>query len=227
MRTLALFLALLLLPLPAGAVAYVPVLEGPFYPVRSKSGAGSIAIGCGVVYTGNSLSGSIEIDAPSVGGQVDAVVVMNATSETVTTKVKLVGTGLVQLRAGANVARGDMVQIADTQGRWGPANSMASNAYYRAVQAATTGTLFWARPGGREGIAIARTASPLTGTGALQNIPHGLGSTPTACVVALVALPLGLNLLATALTVTPGTHDSTNAKFTVTTGVSYHVMCWL
>lgn len=225
MRKILVLLLSFLLSQPVEAAPYVPTIDGPFYPVKSKSGSGSFAIGCGVIYTGNALSGGIEIDAPAAGGQVDLVVVVASTSESVVTKAVLVWNGLVQLRAGATVAKDDMVKIVDTQGRWGPGDAMAANTYYRALQAGSTGNLFWARPGGREGIRMAQTSTPLTGTGAAQNIPHGLGATPTACKAYMVEIPAA-NVMA-AVGVTAGVHDSTHAKFTATSGVKYHVTCWL
>lgn len=54
-----------------------------------------------------------------------------------------------------------------------------------------------------------------TGTGASQNIAHGLGMVPSLAWVAMSNLSGGV------VVVTVGAHDATNLKFTVTTGEKY------
>ena len=56
-----------------------------------------------------------------------------------------------------------------------------------------------------------------TGTGAPQNVAHGLGTTPSMVWWSLSDCPAG------AFTLAPGAHDATNAKFTVTSGVKFYV----
>lgn len=61
-------------------------------------------------------------------------------------------------------------------------------------------------------------SAEVTGNGSSQDTAHGLGATPTICI----AIPSDLS--GGAFTVVPGTHDSTNAKFTVTNGEKYKVL---
>lgn len=142
-----LLLALCLLSLRADGAAHVPSINpAAIIPCRSKSGAGSFAIGAGVVFTGNRLVDGAEVDAPTAGAPVDLIVYDKVTSETASTKCLLVGASLVQLKAGAAVTRGDLVKIADTAGRWVAATAGDKAAQFRALQTAATNALFWARP---------------------------------------------------------------------------------
>lgn len=59
-----------------------------------------------------------------------------------------------------------------------------------------------------------------TGTGAPQNVAHGLGSTPTLVWTEVSELPAGL---AAGYDVVKGAHDATNCIFTVTTGLKFFV----
>jgi len=66
-------------------------------------------------------------------------------------------------------------------------------------------------------------SAELTGTGAAQNVAHGLGVVPTAVFVAPT------NLSAATIgdyTVTEGAHTSTNVIVTVTTGKKFKVQAW-
>lgn len=58
----------------------------------------------------------------------------------------------------------------------------------------------------------------VTGTGSSQNTAHGLGTIPSVCI----AIPTGLT--GGAYDVAPGTHTTTNAVFTVTSGEKYRVL---
>jgi hypothetical protein len=60
------------------------------------------------------------------------------------------------------------------------------------------------------------TSTEQTGTGASQNIAHGLGSTPSLVWWA----PSGLS--GNACTFVPGAHDATNVKMTVTAGEKFY-----
>lgn len=62
-----------------------------------------------------------------------------------------------------------------------------------------------------------------TGTGSSQNVPHGLGYTPTKVIVALTELPADLTAGAD---VAEGAHDATNVKVTVTTGIKFKVLAF-
>lgn len=66
-------------------------------------------------------------------------------------------------------------------------------------------------------------SAELTGTGALQDVAHGLGATPhdvaveiTDCTGAYVA----------GFKVVQGVHDATNCKITATLGLKYRVRAW-
>lgn len=77
---------------------------------------------------------------------------------------------------------------------------------------------------GRLGLASGSSvflSAPQTGTGAPQNIAHGLGVVPDL----VFAIPDDLNVATVgAYTVTTGVHTSTNAIFTVTTSKVYRVV---
>lgn len=60
-----------------------------------------------------------------------------------------------------------------------------------------------------------------TGTGASQDVAHGLGAVPTGVVIAVTEDPAG-----TGFDVAEGTHDATNVKATVTSGVKFKVLAW-
>jgi hypothetical protein len=63
----------------------------------------------------------------------------------------------------------------------------------------------------------------LTGTGAAQNIPHGLGQVPSK----VLAIPVDLSPATIGqYTWTEGVHTATNIVVTVTNGKKYRVMAW-
>lgn len=57
----------------------------------------------------------------------------------------------------------------------------------------------------------------VTGDGTEQDTAHGLGAAPTVCFAFFTELD------GNAADIASGTHDATNAKFTVTTGQKYRV----
>lgn len=62
-----------------------------------------------------------------------------------------------------------------------------------------------------------------TGTGAAQNIAHGLGQVPSKVLV----VPTDLSPATIGqYTVTEGAHTATNVVVTVTSGKKYRVMAW-
>jgi hypothetical protein len=63
-----------------------------------------------------------------------------------------------------------------------------------------------------------------TGTGAAQNVAHGLGAIPAGVLVSVVDISAEG---AAPFTVTEGAHDATNVKLTVTAGAKYKVLAWL
>ena len=63
-------------------------------------------------------------------------------------------------------------------------------------------------------------SSILTGTGAPQNTPHGLGQIPSATRAWLVEVPAGGANIS-------GSVDATNATYTVTAGARYQFLCEL
>ena len=63
-------------------------------------------------------------------------------------------------------------------------------------------------------------SSEMVGTGALQNIAHGLGVTPSTVLIS----PTDLAPAVTGVfTVVEGTHDATNVKVTVTSGKKFKI----
>lgn len=64
------------------------------------------------------------------------------------------------------------------------------------------------------------TSTEQTGTGSAQNVAHGLGAAPRIVWWSLSDLPAAL---AAGAAVVPGTHTSTNAVFTVTSGIKFYV----
>jgi hypothetical protein len=63
-----------------------------------------------------------------------------------------------------------------------------------------------------------------TGTGAAQNIAHGLGAVPAGVLVSVVD---NSTAGADPFTVAEGAHTGTNVVVTVTTGAKYKVLAWL
>jgi hypothetical protein len=64
-----------------------------------------------------------------------------------------------------------------------------------------------------------------TGTGAAQNIAHGLGAAPAGVLV----VPVDNSAIAAGgpFTITEGTHSSTNVVVTVTLAAKFKVLAWL
>lgn len=67
-------------------------------------------------------------------------------------------------------------------------------------------------------------SSELTGTGASQNVAHGLGSTPSLVIV----YPTDTNVATTgSYVVTEGSHTNTNVVLTVTSGKKFRVVAFV
>lgn len=215
MRFLRVSVALFVLLLSAPARADLPAVNPTsLRPIRM--GTGTAAIGCGVRITGTIANGGYTVALPSSqDAAVDAVVYSIAATTTRTTNGVLVGQGEVRLKASTTIAVDDIVAIADTQGRWGPASRLQRNVIYIAKQAATVDGLFWARPIVGEARSRRFISGILTGTGASQNTAHGLGSTPTSVMCWLVSVAAGGAAIAA------GAHTATNIVETVTTGAQY------
>ena len=62
-----------------------------------------------------------------------------------------------------------------------------------------------------------------TGTGASQNVAHGLGATPAGVLV----VPVDTTASTNAWAVAEGTHTSTNVVLTVTASATFKVLAWL
>ena len=62
----------------------------------------------------------------------------------------------------------------------------------------------------------------ITGNGSAQNTAHGLGRTPAKVLVMIYGSPATYS----ALTVTEGTHTTTNCVVTVTTSWKYVIFAW-
>lgn len=223
MRTFRFTIPSLLLLLAAVAHADLPVINpASLRPIRM--GTGTAAIGCGVRITGAIANGGYTVALPaSQDAAVDAVVYSITATTTRTTNGVLVGQGEVQLKASSAIAIDDLVAIADTQGRWGPASRLQRNVVYVAKQAAAMDGLFWARPIAGEARSRRFFSGILTGTGVSQNTAHGLGSTPTSVLCWIRGLPAGTTF-ATAVEIADGTHTATNVVATVPTGVKYQCL---
>lgn len=61
-------------------------------------------------------------------------------------------------------------------------------------------------------------STEVTGNGSAQNTPHGLGAIPTAVMIIPSGTASGAN------TFVQGSHTSTNAVVTATTGAKYYVL---
>ena len=83
------------------------------------------------------------------------------------------------------------------------------------LQAFVSSTGAWTSGGTAGGYFL---SGEVTGDGSSQDTAHGLGTTPGLCVAIASELTGG------AFGVAAGTHDATNAKFTVTTGEKYRVL---
>lgn len=89
----------------------------------------------------------------------------------------------------------------------------------------TAGKITWssapdsAEPADRAALGSSYASGVRAATGALENIAHGLGATPSRVIVALVTGPATY----AAPTITEGAHDATNLKVTVTAGWSYRI----
>ena len=63
-------------------------------------------------------------------------------------------------------------------------------------------------------------SNAVTGTGSEQDVPHGLGATPS------LVFAVASDLTGGPYTVTYGTHDATNCKVTATTGEKFVVVAF-
>lgn len=63
----------------------------------------------------------------------------------------------------------------------------------------------------------------LTGTGSSQSTAHSLGTTPTLCFAVVTEVGNGA---ASGVDIAYGTHTSTNAVFTVTSGIKYRIVAF-
>lgn len=88
----------------------------------------------------------------------------------------------------------------------------ATGGFVGAVTGNTSGTA-----GGLAAAAVF-ASSEVTGTGSSQNTAHGLGAVPALVWASVTEDPAGAGF-----DVTVGTHTTTNAVFTVTSGVKYRV----
>lgn len=90
-----------------------------------------------------------------------------------------------------------------------------------AIDSGATATIMVRSAGGgsagaSNGISV---SAETTGTGASQNVAHGLGVVPSSVVVSLTEFASGQNV-----DVAEGTHTTTNVVLTVTSGVKFKVM---
>lgn len=64
----------------------------------------------------------------------------------------------------------------------------------------------------------------ITGTGNPISTAHGLGVIPTTVIFNIVSIPAGFDLATTAITVTPGTHTTTNIVATAPEDIVYNIL---
>lgn len=100
--------------------------------------------------------------------------------------------------------------------------SNAGTAVYATANGGTTWTPMQPTGALPSGTFFASTEQ--TGTGASQDIAHGLGSTPSLVWWSISDAAAGLAAgPPPVLSLVPGAHDATNIKMTVSTGVKFHV----
>jgi hypothetical protein len=66
-----------------------------------------------------------------------------------------------------------------------------------------------------------------TGTGAAQDVAHGLGGVPSAVFITITELPDAIVAANAGYDIAEGAHDATNVKVTITNTVKFKVMAWL
>lgn len=111
----------------------------------------------------------------------------------------------------------------------GEAITLNDNASTRLLSNASvvlvSGAGVWSVKSGAKAVGIASgskfVSTEQTGTGSSQNVAHGLGTTPSVVWWSLSGPSGGAD------TVTPGSHDATNLKFTVTSGVKFYAFAIL
>lgn len=126
----------------------------------------------------------------------------------------------------ATVNVGAELQIVNAGGEAITLNDAAST---RVIQGACvtvrSGGGYWNVIGGGKATGIQAggkfVSTEQTGTGSSQNVAHGLGATPAIVWWSLSGPSGGAD------TVSPGAHDATNLKFTVTNGVKFYAFAIL
>jgi hypothetical protein len=147
--------------------------------------------------------------------------------------VTLFGLG-ARFRYGAALSKGAILYLAATKGRLddaataGDAVGVAQVINATDIRVITAGVVSagaGALPAGSVTFAKAKVfvSTEQTGTGAAQNVAHGLGAVPAAVLVAPTDLAPAT---AGVYTVTEGTHTSTNVVVTVTSGKKFKVLAW-
>lgn len=107
-----------------------------------------------------------------------------------------------------------------TSGAGAPTATEPSGSFYIRNDGAVPTSLYRSAGGGTWAPVIPAYAlsSEVTGNGSAQNYAHGLGAVPSIVIVIPSSLTGGV------FAVTYGTHTSTNAVTTVTTGEAYRVL---
>ncbi len=199
---------------PADAVTAPQVSPSAIIAVRAATGI-TAAVGTAVRLTGTFGATWIEVTNGSLDGRADGVVIEAALGSAVTGKMVQVSFGNAQLKAASTIAFGDIVRVADSQGRWEKGDGNGRNNYYVAMQGAAANALFWARPIVGEARPRRFVSGIVNGTGAAQNTAHGLGQVPSVVKCWLTSVGAGGGDIA------PGAHTSTNIIATVTSGAKY------
>lgn len=196
-------------------------MRQPDITLKGKAGIATIARGCACwVSDTETVSGIVTAIAEPLDGATDRALVVTdrdlAAGATGGGYIVGVGSGTILLKAGAAVAKGDTLAIADTAGRWRPATENDQWVPFMAVNGAAVNGLLVAVPH----LNLPFYSTERTGSGAEHSIAHGLRRVPR-CVRWRVTQAPG------AFTVTPGSHTASQVKITVTNNVKYVVEAWI
>lgn len=136
--------------------------------------------------------------------------------------VTLFGLG-TRFRYGSGLTPGDVYFLAATAGRLDSVPTTGDSNGMAIAVSATDIVVIAASPNRLGTLRGVFVSAEQTGTGAAQNIAHGLGVVPNKVVI----VPTDTAPATTgAYTATQGAHDATNVIVTVTSGKKYVVMAW-
>jgi hypothetical protein len=164
------------------------------------------------------------IALPAAGGDADGILQDNPNALGVAGTIGILGVSKVVVGSGG-VAAGALVAT-DASGNAVTATT-GNKILGRALQAGAQGdiipVLIQQKSMAAPGPTFFKSAV-LTGTGASQNVAHGLGNVPTGVLVSVYD---NSGASADPFTVTEGVHTSTNVVLTVTANTKFKVIAWL